>query len=283
MKRWMCKNCRRTFSKFTGTVLYRMRIPRSEIVEIIKMCCRGNGIRDSSFIKERDKNTILSILSKLAKTCKKIGKKFFKNIPLKIVEFDEIFTKIKKRINEKCIWTSFEAVTKLWVSFQIGLRDHKTGRKLFRKVKKISQEIVAASSDGLLAYEELMRNFFRRTMYGQVIKVYEGRKLKKIKKRAVSKHSLKEIDEIFKEYGVGKGLNTSGVERLNKTMRSRTSNLIRKTERIAKKQSKLEEHLYIEQMFYNFVEIHTELGTTPAVAAGITDYPWTVEELLMFR
>jgi hypothetical protein len=32
--------------------------------------------------------------------------------------------------------------------------------------------------------------------------------------------------------------------------------------------------------WYNYVRIHLTLETTPAVAAGLTDSPWTLERLL---
>jgi hypothetical protein len=34
---------------------------------------------------------------------------------------------------------------------------------------------------------------------------------------------------------------------------------------------------------YNFCTVHTSLGATPAVAAGLTDHTWSVEELLRLR
>jgi len=46
---------------------------------------------------------------------------------------------------------------------------------------------------------------------------------------------------------------------------------------------KLENHeaaLGLHFAHYNFVTRHTTLGTTPAVAAGIADDRWTVEELV---
>lgn len=34
---------------------------------------------------------------------------------------------------------------------------------------------------------------------------------------------------------------------------------------------------------YNFVHVHAAHGKTPAQAAGLTDYVWTVEELLKWN
>lgn len=46
---------------------------------------------------------------------------------------------------------------------------------------------------------------------------------------------------------------------------------------------KLENHsaavaLYL--MWYNFGRVHQTLKTTPAVAAGVADHTWTVEEIV---
>jgi len=32
--------------------------------------------------------------------------------------------------------------------------------------------------------------------------------------------------------------------------------------------------------FYNYCRAHQTLGTTPAVAAGVTDHTWTLDELI---
>ena len=33
-------------------------------------------------------------------------------------------------------------------------------------------------------------------------------------------------------------------------------------------------------MHYNFCRVHQTLGTTPAVAAGVADHVWTLDELI---
>jgi hypothetical protein len=46
---------------------------------------------------------------------------------------------------------------------------------------------------------------------------------------------------------------------------------------------KLENHgasVALYMMAYNFQRKHMTLGTTPAVAAGITDHIWTIEEIV---
>ena len=46
---------------------------------------------------------------------------------------------------------------------------------------------------------------------------------------------------------------------------------------------KIENHaaaIALHYMVYNFVKIHKTLRVTPAMAAGITDYVWEMEEIV---
>lgn len=46
---------------------------------------------------------------------------------------------------------------------------------------------------------------------------------------------------------------------------------------------KLEDHICaisLHFMYYNFVRVHQTLKTTQAMAAGVTDHVWTVEEIV---
>ena len=75
-------------------------------------------------------------------------------------------------------------------------------------------------------------------------------------------------------------LSTSHVERLNLTMR----HTVGRTRRLCLAFSKtLRGHhaaMALGVMAYNFTKIHSAIGMTPAMAAGLTDHPWTIGELL---
>jgi hypothetical protein len=73
---------------------------------------------------------------------------------------------------------------------------------------------------------------------------------------------------------------TSHVERSNLTVRMQNRRLTRLTNAFSKK---WENHVLMFALcvaWYNFCRVHMTLKTTPAVAAGLTVAPWTVEELL---
>jgi hypothetical protein len=92
-------------------------------------------------------------------------------------------------------------------------------------------------------------------------------------------------------------------ERNNLTCRQCNGRLARKVLSFSKELTWLEKHLWLSLAYYHFVLAHDSLSQrlsapqptrgfgspkrwqpiTPAMAAGITDYVWTMEELLSYR
>lgn len=137
--------------------------------------------------------------------------------------------------------------------------------------------------------------------YAQVVK-------KRAKGRVVSvSHkviygSLEAIKSML-DSSVGKVINTAFIERLNLTLRQHTPALGRKTVGLAKGQSGLSRQLTLAQAYYNFCLPHFGLRIplpepiptkgfgspkvwqyrSPAMAAGVTNHIFPLEELLLFR
>ena len=81
------------------------------------------------------------------------------------------------------------------------------------------------------------------------------------------------------------GINTAYIERLNATFRARLASLTRRGRALARRTLTLQHGMYLIGTVYNFYTPHASLarvgrGTTPAMAAGITDHGWSVRELL---
>jgi hypothetical protein len=73
---------------------------------------------------------------------------------------------------------------------------------------------------------------------------------------------------------------TSHVERSNLTIRMQMRRYTRLTNAFSKKWEYLKAALAFFFAFYNFCRVHSTIKKTPAMAAGLTDHVWTVEELL---
>jgi IS1 family transposase len=73
---------------------------------------------------------------------------------------------------------------------------------------------------------------------------------------------------------------TSHVERSNLTIRMQNRRFTRLTNAFSKKWENHELMFALFVAWYNFCRPHMTLKTTPAVAAGLTGEPWTMERLL---
>jgi hypothetical protein len=74
-------------------------------------------------------------------------------------------------------------------------------------------------------------------------------------------------------------ISTSYVERNNLTMRMSVRRIARKTNAFSKKSENLVAALALHFGHYNLCRVHRTLRMTPAMAAGLTDHIWSLEEL----
>lgn len=77
-----------------------------------------------------------------------------------------------------------------------------------------------------------------------------------------------------------KYISTSYVERQNLTMRMSMRRFTRLTNAFSEKVENHVAAISLYFMFYNFGRVHQTLKTSPAVAAGIADHVWPIEEIL---
>ena len=77
-----------------------------------------------------------------------------------------------------------------------------------------------------------------------------------------------------------KHVSTSYIERQNLTMRMGMRRFTRLTNAFSKK---IENHvaaIALHYMYYNYCRIHQTLRITPAMAAGLTDRAWSIQDIV---
>lgn len=77
-----------------------------------------------------------------------------------------------------------------------------------------------------------------------------------------------------------KDISTFYVERQNLTMRMHMRRFTRLTNAFSKKVESHAAMVAIYTVWYNFVRIHKSLRVTPAMAAGVTDRLWNMEDVV---
>ena len=74
-------------------------------------------------------------------------------------------------------------------------------------------------------------------------------------------------------------MSTSYIERANLTMKMGMRRFTRLTNGFSKKIENHSASVAIHLMHYNFARIHKTLRITPAMAAGVSDHVWSLEEI----
>jgi hypothetical protein len=131
-----------------------------------------------------------------------------------------------------------------------------------------------------------------QSLYAQVDKRREQGRVVEVRRRLI----FGARDSSTKVLG-GQQLTTADVERDHRTARQTNGRVVRNTLSQAKKSSCLRRHLALEDAVFHFVRPHQALRIavaqptpgrkwqqrSPAMAAGLTDHIWSLEELLSYR
>lgn len=139
--------------------------------------------------------------------------------------------------------------------------------------------------------------------YAVVVKQRENGRVVKVTTRIVY-GTTRQVEAALRASPVSTTINTYGVERNNLTTRQHSRRMGRKVNAFSKAPDYLEHQLTLAFAYYHFVIPHRGLRqrlpkplptkgskgsrkkwqpVTPAMAAGLTDHIWTMDELLSFR
>jgi IS1 family transposase len=261
---------------------------------IIHLLVEGNSIRSIERLTGVHRDTIMRLAVRVGGKCKVFLNAWQRNLKLRHVQVDEIWTFVgckQHNINKALVRTpemgdqflyiAFDQDTKLIATFAIGKRNTEvTQAFMYDLADRIVTDHPQLSSDGWQAYPNAVKNAFGdEVAYGQIIKefnepVQPGRYGPPVmvasERRQIT--GLADMDL--------KSICTSHVERNNLTIRHFIKRFTRLTLCFSKKLENLAAAVALHVAYYNFCRVHGTTRITPAMAAGITDHVWELDELL---
>ena len=273
-------------------LLIMNKLPVEKRATILKMLMHGSSIRSISEITDASANTISKLLIDAGKACSAYHDATVRNVNSKRVQVDEIwsftYAKAKNVARAKAApegagdtwtWTALDADAKLIVSWLVGGRDAGYATEFMQDLAGRLANRVQLTSDGLNVYLSAVEDAFGADIdYAMLVKHYgdapEGQRRYSpaVCTGATKKPVTGDPDDAH--------ISTSYVERQNLTMRMSMRRYTRLTNAFSKK---LENHIHsvaIHFMYYNFVRIHGSLRVAPAMAAGVTDQLWSIEDMI---
>lgn len=262
--------------------------------QIVAALVEGNSIRATVRMTGASKNTIAKLLIALGAACSEYLDKALVNLPCKRVQCDEIWSfiaakqrNVSSELREKnpyagdiWTWVAMDADTKLVCSWTVGHRDWLTATELVEDLKKRMANRIQLTTDGNRMYFHAIAGAFGEDIdYAVLMKLYGGNP-----QPGDTRYSPAVCIGCEKHPKIGdpdpKHISTSFIERQNLTMRMQMRRFTRLTNAFSKK---IENHIAsiaIHYMHYNFCRIHQTLRVTPAMASGVTDRLWSIQDII---
>jgi IS1 family transposase len=270
------------------------RLNLQDRARILGLLVEGNSIRATVRLTGAAKNTVVKLLADVGSACLDYQDKTLRNLPCKRIQCDEIwsfcYAKDKNVPKEKkgqlgygdvWTWTALCADSKLVPSFMVGRRDAAFAKLFINDLSQRLANRVQITTDGHKAYLKAVEGAFGSDVdYAMLVKLYGDSQ----GKQADRKYSPGECCGAIKGAVCGnpddKHISTSFVERQNLTMRMSMRRFTRLTNGFSKKMENLQHAVSLHFMYYNFGRVHKSLDKqTPAMAAGVADHVWTLEEI----
>ena len=260
---------------------------------ILRCLVEGMSIRSTARTADVHKNTVSKLFVEAGEACAAYQDRVLRDLSCRRIQVDEIwsfiYAKEKNVARAKAAprdagdvwtWVAIDAETKLVPSWRLGDRSGATAIEFMDDLRSRLAGRVQLTSDGHKAYLEAVEGAFGGDVdFAQLVKLYgEAPDAEKRYSPATCIGARKRRVEGSPDPD---HISTSFAERQNLTMRMSIRRFTRLTNAFSKKIENHAHSVALHFMHYNFIRQHKSLkGITPAMAAGVTDRLWDIEDIV---
>lgn len=266
-------------------------LPREKQIAVISAIVEGVSVRSIERMTGVHRDTIIRLMVKVGQACEKLLDRVMVDLPCTEIEVDEIWGYVAKKqknvslednmaeVGDTWTFVALDPETKIIPAFHTGKRTAVNTRVFIDDLASRLRNRVQITSDAFPAYADAIdRAFDCQVDYAQVVKSYES------EDAGSGRYSPPSVSEVEKTAIIGSPdlemASTSHVERSNLSIRMSNRRMTRLTNAFSKKLENHKAAMALHFANYNMCRVHRSLRVTPAMAAGITDHVWTIEELL---
>jgi hypothetical protein len=284
------------------------------MVLVLTLLCHGCPPQAIVAAFGLDERTVARWCLEAGRQCQRVHEHLVEQgqVDLQHVQADELWV---KQVGGK-VWMALALAvpSRLWLGGEIS--PHRDLPLITRLVQRVlacaSTRAILVCVDGLASYvtafSRIVRQPLRTGRRGRPRLVLPaGFQLAQVVKHAAQRHvigvtrrvvhgTLAGIEAVLTATATGTVINTAYIERLNATFRAHLAPLTRRGRAIARTEAALTAGMWLVGTAYNFCWPHDSLRLladpdaprkwherTPAMAAGLTDHCWNLNELLRFQ
>ena len=214
-----------------------------------------------------------------------------RRLPCRFAQADEIWTYVGKKekrvgdgenpeeVSDQYVFAAMDSETKLVPCFRVGKRNATNRWYFVRDLQERLANRVQLTTDGFRPYKDAVDDGFGMDVdYAMLVKMYSS------SGQADTRYSPGEIVDVRTIPITGNPnsrlISTSHIERQNLTIRMQLRRFTRLTSAFSKKLENLKAALSLHLAWYDFCRVHASLRVTAAMATGVSDSIWSLEQLL---
>ena len=313
--RYICHVCHQTFAETKGTVFYRRRTESAVVTTVIALLAHGCPLSAIVAVFQLDERTVATWQACAGEHCERVHAHLVQQPrDLGQVQADEIRVKLPNVV--AWLAMALQVSTRLWLGAVVS--EHRDETLLIALLHHVRASALCRPLlfcvDGFVAYLSAIQTVFREALatgqrgrptqrpwdgilIAQVIKQYAQGHVNAVLRR-VAQGTAAQVQALLQVTQGDGVINTAYIERLNATFRARLAGLVRRGRGAVHHPATLHTGVYLVGTVYNFCTHHDSLRVplylgwaerrhwvlrTPAMAAGLTDHCWTVQELLSYH
>jgi len=256
------------------------------------MLVEGNSLRATTRLCDVSINTVTKLLVDVGRAAIAYHDERVRNVRVRRLQCDEIWCFVGSKAKNTSpakkaegwgdvwTWTAIDADTKLCVSYLVGGRDAGWAQEFMEDCASRVKGRAQITTDGHRVYLDAVEGAFGSDVdYAQLQKIY-GASMEPERQYSPARCIGCDM-KVVSGNPDPKHVSTSFVERQNLTMRMSMRRFTRLTNAFSKK---VENHIAavaLHFIHYNFARIHKTLRITPAMAVGLSDHVWSLEEIAL--
>jgi IS1 family transposase len=263
-----------------------------ERTRVIGALVEGNSFRSIERMTGIHRDTIMRLMVRVGEGCATLMDREMRNLNCQKLQLDELwaFVGMKQKraaqlpergeFGDAYTFVALDADTKLVPCFHVGRRTWPDTETFISDLRSRLACRPQITTDAFQAYYPAIKESFEgKVDYATITKVFASEL-----NTGRGRYSPPSMVGAEKERLIGQpdeaAISTSYVERQNLSVRMENRRFTRLTNAFSKKLANLKASVALHYAHYNFVRIHRTLRCTPAMAAGVTERLWSVEELI---
>ncbi|TKD06348.1 transposase [Polyangium fumosum] len=252
----------------------------------------GNSERAVERMTDVDRKTVRRLALTFGQGAERLHNALARGLRCSLIQCDEIWSYVGKKqarvtledgpdVGEAYTFVALDTSSRFVIAWHVGKRDEQSAREFMTDVRARLVVMPMVATDGFAPYVAAVgASFGPGVDYAQMSKNYTS------KRRRDDDHRYEPPRDpfitkktIFGAPDMGK-VSTAYVERQNATMRHTIGRLRRLCYAFSKKAENHRAAISLCYAYYNLCHVVSSLRVTPAMAAGVTDRVWSLEEFM---